>query len=140
MNLDILSHFDKVRSHGNNHWTACCPAHPDKTPSLSITLADDGRWLLHDFGGCDIASVLAAANLTFSDLMPERLSDHLPAVRRAFSDAQLLRIIGHEAARIALYANDRLCGKWPKNSESEEVLDAYTKIHAALEYQHANFG
>lgn len=136
---EILSRFEKVRQHGDNRWSACCPAHPDKTPSLAIRLADNGRWLIHDFGGCETQAVLTAVGLQFSDLMPERLADYLPRVRRAFSDAQLLRIIGHEALRIALYASDRVMGKWPKDSESEEVMDAYTKIHAVLEYQHAHW-
>lgn len=135
----VLSRFEKVRAHGNNRWTVCCPAHPDKTPSLAIRLLDDGTWLFHDFGGCEVRTVLDAAGLKFSDLFPQPIVQNHSGVRRAFSDAQLLRIIGHEALRIALYANDRICGKWPKDSESEEVMDAYTKIHAALEYQHANW-
>jgi DNA primase len=33
-------------------WVALCPAHADKSPSLSIRLADDGKILLHCFAGC----------------------------------------------------------------------------------------
>jgi len=33
-------------------WLACCPAHEDRHPSLSIKVADD-RLLLHCFAGCD---------------------------------------------------------------------------------------
>src|SRR5262245_16374323 len=47
-----------------------CPAHPDRRPSLSVARTLDGRWLLHDFGGCDTEAILRAARLTFSDLFP----------------------------------------------------------------------
>jgi len=40
-------------------WTARCPAHNDRTPSLSIGRRD-GRVLLHCFGGCTQAEVLDA--------------------------------------------------------------------------------
>lgn len=136
---DIISHFEHVRSHGENRWTARCPAHEDKSPSLAIRLTPDGRWLVHCFAGCDTASVLAAAGLTFSDLMPERLGDHFPRVHRQFTDSQILAVIGHEALRVALYACDRLAGKWPQNGDSERVIEAYEKIHSAMGYAHEHY-
>jgi hypothetical protein len=47
------------------------PSHDDNTPSLSVK-EDAGRILLHDFGGCETASVLEALGLTFADLSPCR--------------------------------------------------------------------
>jgi putative DNA primase/helicase len=47
-------------------WVARCPAHADRTPSLSIREAEDGRLLLHCFAGCDwgaIRDALAARSL-----------------------------------------------------------------------------
>lgn len=37
-----------------------CPAHEDRSPSLSWRLADDGRALLHCFSGCTFPEILAA--------------------------------------------------------------------------------
>lgn len=37
-----------------------CPAHQDKTPSLSVTQTRDGRPLVHCFGGCDQMAVIDA--------------------------------------------------------------------------------
>ena len=40
-------------------WIACCPAHRDRTPSLSIR-ESDGRVLIFCFGGCSQREVIAA--------------------------------------------------------------------------------
>ena len=53
-------------------WMACCPAHDDQNPSLSISEGKDGRVLLNCFAGCSNDSVLAALGLTESDLFPEQ--------------------------------------------------------------------
>ncbi len=52
-------------------YIACCPAHDDKTPSLSIKSAEDGKILLHCFAGCDTSSILSTMKLTESDLFPQ---------------------------------------------------------------------
>ena len=41
-------------------WTACCPAHDDQRPSLSIRDAEDGMVLVRCHAGCDQAWVIAA--------------------------------------------------------------------------------
>lgn len=40
--------------------TACCPAHDDRRPSLSLTDGTDGRLLLHCHAGCSFADIQAA--------------------------------------------------------------------------------
>ena len=39
---------------------ACCPAHDDRSPSLSLADGADGRLLLHCHSGCSFAEVQAA--------------------------------------------------------------------------------
>ncbi len=41
-------------------WTARCPAHDDRTPSLSIRDSDHGKVLVHCHAGCDQRAVIAA--------------------------------------------------------------------------------
>jgi hypothetical protein len=53
-----------------NGWTALCPAHKDREPSLSIREGADGRILLKCFAGCDTAKIVAALGLTMRDLFP----------------------------------------------------------------------
>lgn len=42
------------------HWIAKCPAHQDRTPSLSIAESDDGKALVYCHAGCGQAQVIAA--------------------------------------------------------------------------------
>ena len=63
----ILNRLDCVQKTGKG-FKARCPAHSDKSPSLSIKEGDDGRVLLHCFSGCGIDSVVAALGLQMTDL------------------------------------------------------------------------
>jgi protein tyrosine phosphatase len=51
---------------------ACCPAHNDKNPSLSIKETKDGDVLLHCFAGCGVDDVVAALGLEMSDLFSKQ--------------------------------------------------------------------
>lgn len=51
-----------------------CPAHPDKTPSLSVSEGRDGRVLLKCFAGCSTDEICASVGLTLADLMPDPIS------------------------------------------------------------------
>jgi putative DNA primase/helicase len=63
----LLGRLEGVRPAGPNSWTARCPAHDDRDPSLSVALRD-GRVLLHCFAGCAPEAVLEAVGLTWKDL------------------------------------------------------------------------
>jgi len=70
-NLDsILSRLKNVRR-VKGGWTACCPAHDDRRASLSISVGDDGRVLLHCHAGCNVEDVVSALGLEMRDLFPE---------------------------------------------------------------------
>jgi len=51
-------------------WTARCPSHEDRRPSLSVAEGDDGRALVRCFAGCPTEAVVSALGLRMSDLMP----------------------------------------------------------------------
>ena len=64
-------------------WQACCPAHDDRSPSLSITAQGD-TVLLHCHAGCEPAAVLAALGLEMAALFPPRPPRLPPPPRRRF--------------------------------------------------------
>jgi CHC2 zinc finger len=71
----LLSRLDKVkqlpaRKHAQSY-TALCPAHNDKRPSLCVDLTNDDRILVYCRSGCGAADVLAAIGLEMQDLFPD---------------------------------------------------------------------
>ncbi|MCK4414944.1 MAG: hypothetical protein KAY32_15525 [Candidatus Eisenbacteria sp.] len=49
----------------------CCPAHEDRTPSLSVSEGEDGRVLIRCHAGCSIEDVIAALELRMADLFDD---------------------------------------------------------------------
>ena len=60
-----LSNLERFKKLGGNRYIACCPAHDDRNPSLSITQGKD-KLLVHCFAGCtqeEVIDALAALGL-----------------------------------------------------------------------------
>lgn len=57
-------------------WSAKCPAHDDRNPSLSLSAGDDGRALVACHAGCTADAVCSALGLELRDLMPEADPPH----------------------------------------------------------------
>lgn len=68
---DALDRRDCDPTGPDHKFVARCPAHDDRTPSLSVTEGLDGRALLHCFAGCDTADIITALGLAWTDLFPE---------------------------------------------------------------------
>lgn len=67
---DLLNRLDGVRSRGSGRWSARCPAHADKSPSLSIREVD-GKTLLHCFAGCTPEEIVGELGLDLKDLFTD---------------------------------------------------------------------
>src|SRR4051812_22288676 len=63
-------------------WMAHCPAHKDRTPSLSIAEGDDGRVLVNCFAGCSVEDIVAAVGVTTADLFSTSSNTHARASGR----------------------------------------------------------
>jgi 5S rRNA maturation endonuclease (ribonuclease M5) len=71
----LIAKLNKVTKVHNGGWKACCPAHDDKNPSLSVSEAN-GKVLVKCHAGCSGEAVMQAVGLTWKDL-----SDAKPAQR-----------------------------------------------------------
>lgn len=130
----LLSRLEGVKRTGQGRWVAKCPAHDDRTPSLSIRETDDGRVLVHDFGGCDTGTVLQAVGLTFSDLFPDRdLGHHVKPERRPFPAADVLAAVAFESMVVLAAASSLLAGDPFKLHDKERLTLAVSRIQTALE-------
>lgn len=129
----VLSRLRQVKGR-NGSFTACCPAHDDKSPSLAVRETQDGRVLLHCFGGCSVEDVLGAIGLEISDLFPEQEGHHQPKVKPKFYATDLLRIIYKEALIVSLVAMDMHKGRVVPEEDRERLLLAKERILEALDH------
>ena len=124
--LSLLRNVKRTRA---GHWIASCPTRDDKHPSMTIKELDDGRILIHDFGG-DSAQETPKDRLTWlqgdkieleiaeklDNLVPvaevKPFWDAMVASAKAFLDqqperlAQLLEVTEGTEARRDLLANE----------------------------------
>lgn len=73
--MDIKQFLSLLRvAHGPNgsgEYMCRCPAHDDRTASLSVREGEGGKILLHCMAGCSTSAVLEAMGLRLSDLFPD---------------------------------------------------------------------
>ena len=96
----ILSRLKNVRAI-HNGWKACCPAHHDRQPSLSVSVGDDGRILLYCHAGCKVEDVVSALGLEIRDLFPESPFDQQQRVTHMNQHEELFNTL--EGALEALH-------------------------------------
>ena len=131
---DLLNSLKQVKQTGANRWLACCPAHADRRPSLTITEKDDGMVLLHCWAGCGAADVLAAVGLEFDALYPERTNDHRSKpIRRPWNPADVLQAVAFEAVVVRLCAADIAAGKPLSEADNQRLVTAKNRLQAAAE-------
>jgi hypothetical protein len=131
----LVDRLERVKQTGPGRWLARCPAHEDRSPSLSIRELGDGRILLHDFGGCEPTAVLDSIGLRMADLFPVPLvTDGRPAPRqdrpavstKAAQDR--LEDAAHEAAVAAVILSDLEAGV----ALTSEVADRFARAAGAI--------
>lgn len=136
----LLSKLDGVKRTGDGRWIARCPTREDKRPSMTIRELDDGRILIHDFGGDSPEEILAAIGLTFADLFPERITDHGKPERRPFPATDILRAIGFEALVVACAASAMATGEPLGLTDRERLMLAASRIQEAMRAGGLNHG
>lgn len=129
----LLSRLDRVRERGRGQWSARCPAHDDRSPSLSVRELDDGRLLVHCFGGCDVTAVVGAVGLDLADLFPERDRPAAKAERRPWAAVQLLDLAAYEATIVVLITADMLAGR---EADRARLLEAVRRLGDVAEAAH----
>lgn len=125
----ILPSLGKARSLGRNKWVACCPAHDDKSPSLSIQITDN-RILMHCFAGCHIEDITAAMGLRISDLFSGSLSREQ---RREYKRQQYRTVIKHESLFLHMAKNDLQNGLEISAIDKERIDKAAARVRKAKE-------
>lgn len=136
MNInDFLSYFEKSYRSGKDEYQCLCPAHQDKTASLSIKNLPDERILIHCFAGCAANDILEAVGLTFEDIVPKRLGDFKP-VSKPFNPYAVLKAISNETLLVALAGLEIANGKTLPQEDKDRLMIAVNRLREAYQICH----
>ena len=127
----LLNTLSKVRQTGSHDWIACCPAHADKNPSMTITERDG--WLgIKCFAGCSIDEVAGAVGMELHEFFPERLPDEARKPARVpFNARDVLECVKTDALLLAVYIVDVNNGRPATEKENQNAFKAAARIVAA---------
>jgi hypothetical protein len=126
----ILPLLPKARQRQPGQYSAPCPAHPDKSPSLTVREFPSGAVGVFCFGGCTTAAVMAALGLEMSDLFPPREKSGREPKRqpRLLTAGQALELLQAEATFIAVAAGNLSIGVVLTPPERERLRQAAARI------------
>ena len=129
----LLGRLQRVKRTGPGRWVASCPTREDRSPSLSIRELDDGRVLIHDFGGDDVHAIVAAVGLEISDLFPAQAGQHANRVSRPFNASDVLAMVAFESSVALIVCSDVLNKKTVSESDFARLLTAAQRLGDAVE-------
>lgn len=118
----LLSRLEFVKQTGDQKWIARCPAHDDKSPSLSVAETGDGRVLVNCHAGCGALDVLSSVGLEFTDLFPDRLENHHSIFGRKRRDKSVDEIT------LMICESDRKEGKKLSRDDKQAELQAFLRM------------
>ncbi|MDX9973349.1 MAG: DNA primase [FCB group bacterium] len=130
----LLSKLEGVRDRGHGRWLARCPAHEDRSPSLSLRETDDGTVLIRCFAGCGAADIVHAVGLELSDLFPRRTDHHQSPIRQRdrWNPRDLLVLLRREATVVMVAANDLRAGIALSDDDHQRLVEACGRISTVV--------
>lgn len=132
----LLPLLKRIKATGPGRWKASSPTREDRHPSLSIRELDDGRLLVHDFGGDDVASILAAVGLELSDLFPSQPSAYAGRTTRPFNAMDVLDLVSFETTVALVVCSDVLRNKAVSEEDFRRLQTAAQRLADAAEICH----
>ena len=133
---DLLDRLEGVSERGPGRWSALCPAHEDRSPSLSVLDTED-RVLVHCFAGCDASAICEAIGVELRDLFRDdvrrrRWHDEVQdELRRRIPARDVLEAIANEVAIVAHIAADMIDCREIDKETWERLALAHRRIRDA---------
>lgn len=132
----LLGRLTSVKQRGASRWSACCPAHDDKSPSLTISELPDGRVLIYCFALCGAAAVLDAVGLEFSALYPDEPLEHGRRGPHRIPVREVMEALTFEASIVIRAAAMTAKGETLPESDRERLALAGERILTAKQITH----
>ena len=122
----ILDRLEGVRKSGSG-WIAKCPAHEDRSASLSIAENEKGNAMVHCFAGCTARDVVGALGLRMGDLFLRPLGE---PERKQRATHGLLKGLCAEGLRVVCAASP--AGPALSAEDMGRLKTAAVRLRAAL--------
>jgi hypothetical protein len=118
---NFLTRLDKVKQIGNGEWVACCPAHDDKHPSMSVSEKGDTFVVKCHSQHCGGIAIMESVGLTASDFYEKTdLPIHIRATKRKWTPRQICELIGESSSNVAL-----LCERFMTTGLWDDEMDFF---------------
>ena len=126
----VLTGLSGVRQRQPGQWSARCPAHDDRGPSLSVRETSDEAVLLHCFAGCTVHDITALLGLDMADLYPPRDSRPGEPRRppRLLTAGQALELLRQESMLTMVAASNLSRGMTLTDQDRARLLTAVGRI------------
>lgn len=128
---NILERLDNVKAklskNGLSQWQALCPAHADKTPSLTVTECTDGTVLLKCWSGCTVNEITRAIGLQLKDLFVKQPNDKVNTTVKRLPSKQA---IAHEQLIVDIAKAQLAKGITLSNADNKRYQQAITRLKA----------
>jgi len=127
---NTLSRLDKVRQRQPHQYSARCPAHADKGPSLSVRESPEGSVLLHCFAGCEVADIVAAMGLELHDLFPpkDKPTRTPKRIAKLLTSGQALELLAAESLLVAVAIGNYFHGVTLTQKDLDRLTTAAGRI------------
>lgn len=99
---------------------------------MTVRELEDGRVLVHCFGGCAVDQILGALGLDFDALFPDKLpKDNYPRERRPFPAADVLAAVAQETFYVAYMACTMSQGYVLDDTDKALLMRSYERLMEA---------
>lgn len=133
MSVDsLMTRLAKVKRIRANYWLACCPAHDDFSPSLSVKVTDEGTILVKCWAGCGAVDIVQAAGLSMKDLFPTDGVSRKPIRKNErWMPREALEALAGELFIAASCCSQMAAGSPLSEEDTERLVLAARRLNAA---------
>ncbi len=120
------------RQTGPGRWQFRVPTRKDRHMSGSVRETDGGLLLVHDFGGDLVEDILAAIDLSLTDLFPATITDRGRPQSRPFAGVEALRGVARDCLIVCAAAAILRENKPLSATDFASMIAAAGRIHDAV--------